>query len=84
MLLKKALSKSRTVRESTILLRRKYRVFTVLLFAYMLIVYVCYQQEPQALAALREALHLAEPKGYIRTFVDEVPQMRTLLTILRW
>ncbi|MDQ5853660.1 MAG: tetratricopeptide repeat protein, partial [Chloroflexota bacterium] len=35
--------------------------------------------QPAALAALQRALLLAEPEGYIRTFVDEGPAMAALL-----
>jgi LuxR family maltose regulon positive regulatory protein len=41
------------------------------------------QQETQALAALSEAVRLAEPEGYIRSFVDEGAPMETLLSRLR-
>jgi LuxR family maltose regulon positive regulatory protein len=34
---------------------------------------------PAALASLRRALTLAEPEGYVRTFVDEGPPMASLL-----
>jgi LuxR family maltose regulon positive regulatory protein len=34
---------------------------------------------PAALASLRRALALAEPEGYVRTFVDEGPAMAALL-----
>jgi LuxR family maltose regulon positive regulatory protein len=34
---------------------------------------------PNALATLQRALSLAEPEGYVRTFVDEGPPMATLL-----
>ncbi|NTU78387.1 MAG: hypothetical protein HGA45_03130 [Chloroflexales bacterium] len=37
------------------------------------------RNRPQALAALRHALSLAEPEGYIRIFVDEGPPMVELL-----
>jgi LuxR family maltose regulon positive regulatory protein len=37
------------------------------------------QQEKRALDILSEALHLGEPEGYIRTFVDEGAQIETLL-----
>jgi LuxR family maltose regulon positive regulatory protein len=40
-------------------------------------------QETQALDALSEAVHLAEPEGYIRSFVDEGPPMAALLSKLR-
>jgi len=40
-------------------------------------------QVPQALSALSEALHLAEPEGYIRCFVDEGAPMKALLCQLR-
>jgi LuxR family transcriptional regulator, maltose regulon positive regulatory protein len=36
-------------------------------------------QPSQAIAALSQALALAEPEGYIHTFVDEGPQMAALL-----
>jgi LuxR family maltose regulon positive regulatory protein len=41
------------------------------------------QEEPQALHALAEAVRLAEPEGYIRSFVDEGVPMETLLSQLR-
>jgi len=34
---------------------------------------------PAALESIEEALRLAEPEGYVRTFVDEGPPMATLL-----
>jgi LuxR family maltose regulon positive regulatory protein len=34
---------------------------------------------PAALAALEQALTLAEPEGYVRVFLDEGPSMTTLL-----
>jgi len=40
-------------------------------------------QMEQALARLVEALRLAEPEGYIRTFVDEGAPMRSLVQALR-
>ncbi len=36
--------------------------------------------QPAALAALRRALDLAEPEGYLRTFLDEGPAMAALLS----
>ena len=42
-----------------------------------------HQQERQALDALSEAVRLAEPEGYIRSFVDEGLPMVTLLSQLR-
>ena len=41
------------------------------------------QEETQALAALSEAVCLAEPGGYIRSFVDEGLPMQALLSRLR-
>lgn len=41
------------------------------------------QQEKLALSALSEAVVLAEPEGYIRSFVDEGASMATLLSRLR-
>src|SRR5260370_22666705 len=41
------------------------------------------QQEMQALDVLSEAIRLAEPEGYIRSFVDEGPPMEVLLYRLR-
>jgi len=38
---------------------------------------------PLALNALSEAIHLAEPEGYIRSFVDEGAPMKLLLYQLR-
>jgi LuxR family maltose regulon positive regulatory protein len=38
---------------------------------------------PQALAALERALTLAEPEGYLRTFVDEGESMRLLILDFR-
>jgi LuxR family maltose regulon positive regulatory protein len=37
------------------------------------------RKDDQALAALERALTLAEPEGYVRTFIDEGPQMGRLL-----
>ncbi len=37
------------------------------------------QEEPQALDALSEAVRLAKPEGYIRSFVDEGTPMESLL-----
>jgi LuxR family maltose regulon positive regulatory protein len=41
------------------------------------------QEEPQSLGVLSEAVRLAEPEGYIRSFVDEGPPMAALLSKLR-
>ena len=41
------------------------------------------QEEIQALDALSKAIRLAEPEGYIRSFVDEGPLMAVLLSRLR-
>jgi LuxR family maltose regulon positive regulatory protein len=40
-------------------------------------------EEPQALAALSEAVRLGEPEGYIRSFVEEGEAMQALLYRLR-
>jgi len=40
-------------------------------------------EETQALSALSEAVYLAEPEGYIRSFVDEGAPMAALLSRLR-
>ena len=40
-------------------------------------------EEPQSLAALSEAVHLGEPEGYIRSFVEEGAAMAELLCKLR-
>jgi LuxR family maltose regulon positive regulatory protein len=45
--------------------------------------YQMYGQEEQALSVLSEAIRLAEPEGYIRSFVDEGPPMAALLSQLR-
>ncbi len=45
--------------------------------------YQMLHQEAQALVALSEAIRLAEPEGYIRSFVDEGAPMATLLSQLR-
>jgi LuxR family maltose regulon positive regulatory protein len=45
--------------------------------------YQMLQEEPQALGVLSEAVRLAEPEGYIRSFVDEGPPMAALLCKLR-
>lgn len=45
--------------------------------------YEMLQQETEALSTLSEAVHLAEPEGYIRSFVDEGPPMAALLSRLR-
>jgi len=44
--------------------------------------HMCHQQE-QALSTLSEAVRLAEPEGYLRTFVDEGAPMAALLSQLR-
>lgn len=47
---------------------------------------ITYQEQGNlapALSALASALELAEPEGYIRTFVDEGPAMSTLLRKIR-
>jgi LuxR family maltose regulon positive regulatory protein len=41
------------------------------------------QQEHEALVALAEAVRLAEPGGYLRSFLDEGAPMQTLLSLLR-
>jgi LuxR family transcriptional regulator, maltose regulon positive regulatory protein len=41
------------------------------------------QEETQALATLSEAVRLAEPEGYIRSFLDEGTSMAALLSKLR-
>jgi LuxR family maltose regulon positive regulatory protein len=41
------------------------------------------QQEHEALSALAEAVRLAEPEGYLRSFLDEGAPMQTLLSLLR-
>ncbi len=41
------------------------------------------QQEHEALSALASAVRLAEPEGYIRSFLDEGTPMQTLLSSLR-
>jgi LuxR family maltose regulon positive regulatory protein len=43
---------------------------------------ICGQKE-QALPALSEAIRIAKPEGYIRSFVDEGPPMAALLSQLR-
>jgi tetratricopeptide repeat protein len=40
-------------------------------------------EDQEALTALAQAVHLAEPEGYIRVFVDEGAAMATLLPRLR-
>ena len=40
-------------------------------------------EEQEALTVVAQALHLAEPEGYIRTFVDEGDQMAVLLSRLK-
>ncbi len=40
-------------------------------------------EEPQALAALSEAVRLGEPEGYIRSFMDEGLPIADLLSRLR-
>ncbi|HLX56467.1 MAG TPA: LuxR C-terminal-related transcriptional regulator [Ktedonobacteraceae bacterium] len=40
-------------------------------------------KDQEALTVLAQAVHLAEPEGYIRAFVDEGPAMATLLSRLR-
>jgi LuxR family maltose regulon positive regulatory protein len=45
--------------------------------------YQMHQEEAQALSTLSEAVRLAEPEGYIRSFMDEGASMETLLYHLR-
>ena len=45
--------------------------------------YQMHQQETLALAALSEAVRLAKPEGYIRSFVDEGAPMGALLSRLQ-
>ncbi len=45
--------------------------------------YQMLHDEPQALSALAEAVHLGEPEGYIRSFVEEGAAMEALLYRLR-
>ena len=45
--------------------------------------YQANQQEHEALSALAEAVRLAEPEGYLRSFLDEGAPMETLLSSLR-
>ncbi len=40
-------------------------------------------EDQEALTVLAQAVHLAEPEGFIRIFVDEGPQMNVLLSRLR-
>jgi LuxR family maltose regulon positive regulatory protein len=40
-------------------------------------------EDQEALTVLAQSVHLAEPEGYIRTFVDEGPQIAVLLSLLR-
>ncbi|HEX3640977.1 MAG TPA: LuxR family transcriptional regulator, partial [Ktedonobacteraceae bacterium] len=44
--------------------------------------YQLVQEETQALAALSEAVRLAEPEGYVRSFIDEGLPMEALLSRL--
>jgi LuxR family transcriptional regulator, maltose regulon positive regulatory protein len=45
--------------------------------------YQMHHEQTQALSALSEAIYLAEPEGYIRSFVDEGVPMGALLSQLR-
>ncbi len=45
--------------------------------------YLEHQKEQAALAALTQAVHLAEPEGYMRSFLDEGVPMAALLAKLR-
>jgi LuxR family maltose regulon positive regulatory protein len=45
--------------------------------------YHIHEEETQALAALSEAVRLAEPEGYVRSFIDEGLPMKALLSRLR-
>ncbi len=47
------------------------------------LVHQAQSNRPQALAALERALMLAEPEGYLRTFVDEGEAMQSLLSDFR-
>ncbi|GHO60328.1 LuxR C-terminal-related transcriptional regulator [Ktedonobacter robiniae] len=45
--------------------------------------YQMLQRQQDALAQLSQAVHLAAPEGYIRSFVDEGPSLTALLSQLR-
>src|SRR5215217_1411375 len=53
------------------------RVIEMLVLQIM--VHVAQKEETEALVALEHALALAEPEGYIRTFVDEGEPMREVI-----
>jgi LuxR family maltose regulon positive regulatory protein len=53
--------------------------FHIKILALQALAFQQHHQQPQALAALEQALRLAEPEGYIRTFVDESAPMAALL-----
>jgi LuxR family maltose regulon positive regulatory protein len=61
--------------------RRTGRVIEVLVL--QALVFLGRQETEQALAALKKALALARPEGYIRTFVDEGEPMIRLLHLAR-
>ena len=55
----------------------------IVLLALLALCHAANQNTTGALAALGAALELAEPEGYIRTFVDEGQPMRALLLLQR-
>jgi len=50
------------------------------ILVYQALVYKAQGLPDQALASLKEAIILAEPEGYIRTFIDEGAPMKDLLS----
>ena len=53
------------------------------MFLLQALAYQLCRQMPEALAALAQAVSLAEPEGYMRRFLDEGPLMHSLLSTLR-
>jgi LuxR family maltose regulon positive regulatory protein len=51
----------------------------IVLLVLQALAYKAQENDDRALSSLEEALMLAEPEGYVRTFVDEGDQMKELL-----
>jgi LuxR family maltose regulon positive regulatory protein len=68
------------LRDKLTVARKQHRVQRVIpILAHLALVHDRLGDADQGLAALREALSLAEPGGFIRSFVDAGPQLEELL-----
>ena len=70
----------RMLRDELSVARRQHRVQRVIpILAHLALAHDRLGESDQGLAALEEALSLAEPGGFIRSFVDAGPQLKELL-----